>query len=119
MSTKSGFAPAWVMASVVAMKVFGTVTTIDPFLTPAAIRANRTASVPLATPTQCPGSAEVAKSRSKPSTMGPPMKPPVFRAAGKDLAQLFFQLRMGSYQVQKGILPFVISLSIGRGKPAH
>jgi len=44
-------APAWETASVVAMKVWGTVTTTSPALTPAAIKANRTASVPLARPT--------------------------------------------------------------------
>jgi hypothetical protein len=44
--------PAWVIASVVAMNVFGTVTTMSRGLTPAAIRANLNASVPLPTPTQ-------------------------------------------------------------------
>ena len=48
MSTKSGRAPAWLIASVVAMKVCGTVSTMSPGCTPAAINANRTASVPLA-----------------------------------------------------------------------
>ena len=46
-STNSGRALAWVIASVVAMKVLGTVTTQSPARTPAAIRAKRNASVPL------------------------------------------------------------------------
>ena len=41
--------------------------------TPAAISANRTASVPLATPTQYFVPQYSANSRSKPSTCGPPM----------------------------------------------
>jgi hypothetical protein len=52
-STKSGTAPAWEIASVVAMNVFGTVTTVSPGLIPAAIRAKRKASdhkVPAAAP---------------------------------------------------------------------
>ena len=40
------------MPSVVAMNVSGTVMTMSPGCTPAAIRANRSASVPLLTPTQ-------------------------------------------------------------------
>jgi hypothetical protein len=41
MSTKSGRAPAWDMASVVAINVFGTVTTMSPERIPAAISVNR------------------------------------------------------------------------------
>src|SRR5580765_4196129 len=52
MSTNSVSAPAWLMASTVAMNVCETVTTASPLPTPEAINANRTASVPLATPTQ-------------------------------------------------------------------
>ena len=51
-STKSGLAPAWVIASVVAMKVWGTVSTTSPGATPEAVKAKRTASVPLERPTQ-------------------------------------------------------------------
>ena len=39
MSTKSGRAPACEIASVVAMKVFGTVTTVSPGLIPAAMQS--------------------------------------------------------------------------------
>ena len=49
-STNKGKAPQRVIASVVAMNVFGTVITASPGLTPATTRANQTASVPLATP---------------------------------------------------------------------
>src|SRR5262244_3622921 len=41
MSTNAICAPAWEMASVVAMKVCGTVITISPGLTPAPMNANR------------------------------------------------------------------------------
>ena len=47
MSTNSGNAPACEIASVVAMKVCGTVTTTSPGFTPLAMRAKRRASVPL------------------------------------------------------------------------
>ena len=77
MSTKSGRAPAWLIASVVAMKVCGTVTTMSPGCTPAAVSAKRTASVPLATPTQYFESQYAANSFSKFSTIGPPTKPAV------------------------------------------
>ena len=40
------------IASVVAMNVFGTVTTMSPDRIPSAMMANRKASVPLPTPTQ-------------------------------------------------------------------
>ena len=52
MSTNSVSAPAWLIASTVAMNVCDTVTTASPRPTPDAINAKRTASVPLATPTQ-------------------------------------------------------------------
>ena len=52
MSTNSGNAPACEIASVVAMNVCGTVTTTSPGFTPAAISANRRASVPLLTATE-------------------------------------------------------------------
>src|SRR3990170_6183554 len=83
MSTKSGRAPAWEMASAVAMKVRGTVTTVSPRWTPAAMSAKRRASVPLAMPTQKRDSQNWAKSRSNSWTMGPPMNPAVSRAALK------------------------------------
>ena len=73
-STKSNRAPACEMASVVAKKVSGTVTTVSPGLTPAATRASRSASVPLAIPTQNRLPENSAKSRSNSCTMGPPMK---------------------------------------------
>ena len=74
-------APACEIASVVAMNVFGTVTTVSPGFTPAAISANRSASVPLPTPTQCRAPQNSAKSRSNPSTIGPPMNPAVLHGA--------------------------------------
>src|SRR5580704_40029 len=76
-STKSGRPPACEIASVVAMNVCGTVRTISPAWIPAAIKAKRSASVPLFTPTQYFASQYSANSFSRPSTSGPPMKPAV------------------------------------------
>src|SRR4029077_16622376 len=50
-------------------------TTASPALMPAAVRANRSASVPLATPTQYWVSQYLAKAFSKSSTIGPPINP--------------------------------------------
>src|SRR3989449_9344407 len=83
MSMKSGHAPACEMASVVAMKVNGTVTTVSPGWTPAATSARRRASVPLAIPTQNCESQNSEKSRSNSCTTGPPMNPAVSRAVSK------------------------------------
>ena len=80
MSTNSAPAPAWLMASTVAMNVCDTVTTASPGPTPAPIRANRTASVPFATPAQYLAPQNSANSRSKPSTWAPPTNPAVWRA---------------------------------------
>src|SRR5438128_491253 len=65
------------------MKVSGTVTTVSPSWTPAATRAKRSASVPLATPTQTFDSQNSEKSRSNSCTTGPPMNPAVSRAVSK------------------------------------
>src|SRR6267378_265572 len=80
MSTNAMSPPAWEMASVVAMKVCGTVITISPRSMPAAMKAKRSASVPLFTPTQNFVSQNRAKSRSNSSTVGPPMKPALLNA---------------------------------------
>src|SRR6267143_1382198 len=80
MSTKSQRAPACDIASVVAMNVFGTVTTMSPDRIPAAMSANRKASVPLPTPTQNRDSQNLAKSSSNPCTIGPPINAAVLSA---------------------------------------
>ena len=80
MSTKAICAPACEMASVVAMKVCGTVTIISPCPIPAAMKAKRSASVPLFTPTQYLLSQYAANSFSKSSTIGPPMNPALLKA---------------------------------------
>ena len=51
MSTNTGVAPAWAMASAVAKNVNGVVTTSSPAPMPSARRAMVRPSVPLATPT--------------------------------------------------------------------
>src|SRR5688572_7082242 len=65
------------------MNVFGTVTTVSPGRTPAAISAKRNASVPLATPTACRTSQKSANSRSNSSTIEPPTNPAVLSARRK------------------------------------
>src|SRR2546425_6701390 len=108
MSTKSGRAPAWEMASVVAMKVFGTVTTVSPGCTPAAIRANRKASVPLPTPMQHCVPQNSANSRSKSSTILPPTNPAVFRALLKTDTNSSSSSRWGVTRSKKGMLPLPV-----------
>src|SRR5216683_5074338 len=79
-STNAICAPAWEMASVVAINVCGTVTMMSPGCTPAAMNANRKASVPLFTPTQYFVPQNPANSRSNSSTIGPPMNPALLKA---------------------------------------
>ena len=55
--------------------------------TPAAVNANRSASVPLFTPTQYFASQNSANSRSNPSTAGPPMNPAVCKSRLENLHQ--------------------------------
>ena len=101
------------MASVVAMKVFGTVMTASPAATPAAESANLSASVPLPTPTQKRVSQNAANSRSKPSTIGPPMKPAVLSASWKAATSSSFNSAWGVTKSRKGIFAsFVIFKSL-------
>ena len=72
-STKTGVAPTWEMASVVAMNVIGTEMTSSPSPTPAARRANVSASVPVLTVAASAAPQNSANSRSRASTSGPPM----------------------------------------------
>ena len=53
MSTKTGLAPSLEMDPTVAKNVKGTVITSSPDPTPSAINANKSASLPDATPTAC------------------------------------------------------------------
>ena len=92
MSTKIGVAPTWEMASVVAIKVLGTVMTSSPGPTPVAMRAKRRASVPELTPMQYLLSQKAANSSSKPATLGPPMNMPFSMASvttGNDFRSRF------------------------------
>ena len=74
MSTRTTRAPIRATASAVATNVLAGSTTSSPRPTPAARRASSTASVPLATPTQCWTPENAANSRSKPATSSPPTK---------------------------------------------
>ena len=82
-STNSGCAPACEMASVVAMKVLRHGEYAIPGLTPAAISAKRSASVPLPTPTQWLTSQNSANAFSKSCTAFPPMNAAVRSAVRK------------------------------------
>ena len=102
MSTNSVSAPAWLIASTVAMNVCDTVMTASPRPTPAAISAKRTASVPLATPTQ----------NLVPQYVGElPLEALDLRTAdeggraqrlAKGVDELLFELAMRCHQIEKG-----------------
>ena len=96
------------MASVVAMNVFGTVSTVSPGCTPAAISAKRKASVPLPTPTQCGVSQNSANSTSKSSTIGPPMNRAVPSAARNTETSSSSNSRCTVTRSSIGICPFVV-----------
>ena len=96
-----GRAPACEIASVVAMNVFGTVTTMSPGPIPAAISAKRSASVPLPTPTQYFASQNAANSRSNSSTMRPADEAGSAPALAEIRGQLLLQLHMRRHQVKK------------------
>ena len=101
MSTNSVSAPAWLMASTVAMNVCATVTTASPGPTPAAISANRTASVPLATPTQYFVPQKAANSRSNASTCGAANEAGAAHGLAEGVDELLFELAMGGDQIEE------------------
>ena len=70
-STKTGVAPQYVIAFVVAAKVIDEVTTAEPGRTPMESRARCRAPVPDDSATAWPRSVYAARSASKPSTSGP------------------------------------------------
>ena len=71
MSTNTTCAPAIRMASDVATKLLATVITSSPGPIPSVRNAMNNASVPFATPTQCPTSQYCANASSKAFTNGP------------------------------------------------
>jgi hypothetical protein len=71
-STSTTRAPIRATASAVAMNVFAGRIASSPGPTPTARNASSSASVPLATPTQCWTPANAAYSRSNPATSSPP-----------------------------------------------
>src|SRR5208282_5986501 len=70
-STNTGLAPQYVIASAVAMKVFGVVMTSSPCCTPSASNPRCKAAVPLLRATQCFAPQNSANSRSKASISSP------------------------------------------------
>ncbi len=72
-SQKTGVAPIVTTGSTVAKKLSEGTTTSSPGPTPRARSAIASASVPLATPTQCSAPIQAANSDSKASTSGPRM----------------------------------------------
>ncbi len=73
MSTNTGVAPSSTMVSAVAAKVNGVVTTSSPGFRPSAISEISSASVPLATVTQCFAPVKAASAASSSATSGPMM----------------------------------------------
>src|ERR1035438_3386205 len=116
MSMNSGLAPAWEMASVVAINVFGTVSTTSPGRTPEAIKAKRSASVPLLTPTQWPESQKVANAFSNSSTIDPPTKLAVRNPLRKMPTSSFSSSRWGATRSRKGTASDSMKLSAGSMK---
>ena len=96
------------MASVVAMNVLGTVSTVSPGCTPAAISAKRKASVPLPTPTQCGVSQNSANSDSKSSTIGPPMNRALPSVARNTEINSSSNSRCTVTRSTSGMCPFVV-----------
>src|ERR1035438_3333959 len=103
MSTNSGSAPACEMASVVAINVFGTVSTTSPGCTPHAMMAKRNASSDLLTATEWLAPQKAAKAFSKFSTTGPPMKPAVSRARRNTPVSSFSSSTCGVIRSRKGM----------------
>ena len=101
---RPGGAPACEIASVVAINVFGTVTAMSPSPMPAAISANRSASVPLPTPIHWDTSQNAANSRSNASTIGPPINPAVSRAELKTPSNSSRSSLCGVTRSKNGIL---------------
>src|ERR1700730_16483326 len=121
MSTNTMSAPTEDLAPVVAIKVFGTVTTISPGFTPAAMKANRSASVPLLTPTQCFVSQNFANSRSNSSTIRPPIKPAVWKTFSATAKSSAFNSWCGVTRSRKGIfrVPFIGLFRLLGDKPQN
>src|ERR1017187_3360289 len=110
----SGSAPACEMASVVAINVFGTVSTTSPGLTPQAMMAKRNSDLPLLTATEWLAPQKAAKAFSKFSTTGPPMKPAVSRALRNTPVSSFSSSTCGVIRSRKGMqLGMPLELCIG------
>ena len=73
MSTNNGVAPSRVIEETVEKKVNGVVITASPEPTPSAIKANKRASLPEATPTASPQPRNPTISASNRATAGPRM----------------------------------------------
>jgi hypothetical protein len=82
------------MASIVAVNTFGAISTTSPGLTPAPVRTSLKASKPLLTPRQYRVPQCRAASRSKSSTIEPPMKGATPQHSSEDCKQFPLQFRM-------------------------
>ena len=101
MSTNAIVAPACEIASVVAMKVFGTVTTMSPLPMPAAIRAKRSASVPLLTRDAVLRAAECGKLFFEALDLGAADEPARAKRIADDGEEFLFEFEVRGNQIQK------------------
>ena len=102
MSTNSGNAPVCEIASVVAMKVCGTVTTTSPGPTPQAIRAKRKGVGAAANSDCMVGFAKSANAFSNSSDHWSADKAGVPQGVTKHIGQLLLKFNVRSNQIQKG-----------------
>src|ERR1700722_2188078 len=91
------------MASDVAINVLGTVTTTSPGPTPQAIKAKRSASVPLLTATEYSTVQNSAKASSNSATIGPPINPAVCSARRKTSVSSCSSFTCGVTRSRNGI----------------
>ena len=89
------------MASTVAMNVCATVTTASPGPTPAPINANRTASVPFATPTQYLLPQILGELTLEGLQFGPADELRRSNRIAERRDKLFFELAMGGDQIKE------------------
>src|ERR1017187_2243536 len=87
-----------------------------PGRTPEAIKAKRSASVPLLTPTQWPASQKVANAFSNSSTIDPPTKLAVRNPLRKMPTSSFSNSRWGATRSRKGTASDSMELSAGSMK---
>src|ERR1043166_648599 len=102
-STNTGFAPDWVIPNAVAINVWVQVMTSSPWPIPQARSDKCSASVPLATATQCGARQKTANSSSNNRTSSPKMKSPRSSARAIAACTSFWMLRYWAWRSTKWI----------------